>query len=74
VPLAELGTDPSVSRWFPTSEGELREALEPPANEGYFAIERDGEVIGMIQFWEETAAERRRAISSRLTARGRTGC
>jgi aminoglycoside 6'-N-acetyltransferase len=61
VPLAELGADPSVSRCFPISEVELREALEPPANEGYFAIEQDGEVIGMIQFWEETDARFRHA-------------
>jgi aminoglycoside 6'-N-acetyltransferase len=62
APLAELGADPSVSRWFPDlSESDLRERLEPEDDAAYFAIEEDGELVGLAQFWEETEPRFRHA-------------
>jgi aminoglycoside 6'-N-acetyltransferase len=76
TPLALLGADRSVSRWFPDlSEADLRERLEPEDDAAYFAIEEDGELVGMVQFWEEADPRFRHAaidlfLGSRAQGRG----
>jgi aminoglycoside 6'-N-acetyltransferase len=62
APLAALGADPSVSRWFPdVSEADMRERLDPEDDAAYFAIEERGGLVGMVQFWEESERRFRHA-------------
>ena len=57
--LAELGADPTVARWWPgiTAETLLGRDDELLA----FAVELDGEPIGVAQAWEELDPEYRHA-------------
>ena len=57
--LAELGGDPEVARWWPgIDEPYLREERAAGLS---FAVVFDGEVAGMIQFYEELDDEFRHA-------------
>lgn len=59
APLRAIHAEPSVARWW----GEVREGF--PATDDdesvRFAIEADGALAGMIQFWEETDPDYRYA-------------
>jgi aminoglycoside 6'-N-acetyltransferase len=65
APLAELGSDPEVARWWPglTREHLLAKARREgeEADVTPFAIVAGGEVAGLIQHWEETDEDFRHA-------------
>jgi aminoglycoside 6'-N-acetyltransferase len=57
--LVEIGRTPEVSRWWPdVDEPRLRRKLERGTA---FAVEEDGEVIGLAQWWENDAPDFRHA-------------
>jgi aminoglycoside 6'-N-acetyltransferase len=60
--LAELGSDPEVARWWPdiTAE-ELLADMDGSDDVTPFAVELEGEVIGLAQAWEETDPQYRHA-------------
>jgi aminoglycoside 6'-N-acetyltransferase len=61
--LVEIGAEPAVSRWWPDiTRAELagKAAGEEEDTVG-LTVERDGRVVGMIQFHEETTPEFRHA-------------
>ena len=74
--LAELGADPEVARWWPgLTKDHLIEKAEGREGVEAFAIEHEGEVVGLAQAWEETDPEYRHAgidlfLASRLHGRG----
>ena len=60
--LIELGSDPSVARWWPGIDAdELRQKLEPDADVHGFAVVVAGEVAGLVQYHEEEDPEYRHA-------------
>ena len=61
--LVELGADPEVARWWPGLTPEHVGEKARGEDEGVvaFAILDEGEVAGMIQFYEEDDAEYRHA-------------
>ena len=61
--IVELGADPEVARWWPglTPEHVLEKARGEDDDAVVFAIVADGEVAGMIQYFEETDPEYRHA-------------
>ena len=61
--LVELGTDPEVARWWPGLTPEHVGEKARGEDEGVvaFAILDEGEVAGMIQFYEEDDEEYRHA-------------
>jgi aminoglycoside 6'-N-acetyltransferase len=74
--VAEIQADPGVARWWGSpDEAELRKKAEGSYDEKAFAIEREGELVGLIQYVEEKTPEFRHAgidlfISERLHGRG----
>jgi aminoglycoside 6'-N-acetyltransferase len=63
VRIVELGADPEVERWWRglTHEHVLEKALGQDEGMAVFAILVDGEVAGMIQYYEELDEEYRHA-------------
>ena len=60
--LAELAADPEVARWWPDlDEEELVEKAQGKPDEGFFAVVHDGEIVGLVQYYEETDPDFRRA-------------
>jgi aminoglycoside 6'-N-acetyltransferase len=61
--LVELGADPEVARWWPglTHDHVLAKARGEDEGVTVFAIVADGDVAGVIQFYEETDEEFRHA-------------
>jgi aminoglycoside 6'-N-acetyltransferase len=61
--IVELGSDPEVARWWPglTPEHVTVKARGEDDGAVGFAIVADGEVAGMIQYFEETDEEYRHA-------------
>ena len=61
--IAELGADPEVARWWRglTPEHVLAKAHGEDEGVAVFAILVEGEVVGMIQYYEETDEEFRHA-------------
>jgi aminoglycoside 6'-N-acetyltransferase len=60
--LAEIGTEPEVSRWWPDiTVDELRAKAEGRDDATAFAVEHRGNVIGLVQFAEEENEEYRHA-------------
>ena len=61
--IAELGADPEVARWWPglTPEHVTSKARGEDEGAVVFAVVVDGEVGGMIQYFEETDEEYRHA-------------
>jgi aminoglycoside 6'-N-acetyltransferase len=56
--LAEIGAEPEVARWWPgLTEARVRELAAGEGGVKAFAVELDGEVIGLAQYWEETDPE-----------------
>lgn len=50
--MRELRTDPAVARWWDAPPEDWPLAADP--GDFHFAIVLDGEVVGAIQFWEES--------------------
>ncbi len=62
APLAAAGSHRDVARWWPgISEEELRAKAEGRDDVEAFAIEHEGELAGLIQFWENPDDEYRYA-------------
>ena len=61
--IVELGSDPEVERWWRglTPEHVLEKARGEDEGVAVFAILVDAEIVGMIQYWEETDEEFRHA-------------
>jgi aminoglycoside 6'-N-acetyltransferase len=60
--LAEIGAEPEVARWWPRlTERELLELAGPSEDEHVFAVELDGEVIGLAQAGEVADPDYRHA-------------
>jgi aminoglycoside 6'-N-acetyltransferase len=72
-PLAALGADPEVARWWPGLTQEYLERAAAGAEEvEAFAIEHDGRLVGLVQAWEESEPDFRHAgIDIFLGADGR---
>jgi aminoglycoside 6'-N-acetyltransferase len=60
--LAALAAEPDVARWWPgLTEDAVRELLAPDADVTAFAVEHEGEVVGLAQFAEEDDPDYRHA-------------
>jgi aminoglycoside 6'-N-acetyltransferase len=61
--LVEIGAEPEVARWWPglTEEHLLEKAEGREDGVVAFAVENDGELVGLAQVWEETDPEYRHA-------------
>jgi aminoglycoside 6'-N-acetyltransferase len=60
--LAEIQAEPEVARWWGAPDvAELERQLTGERADRTFAIELDGAVAGMIQYWEEEDPEARHA-------------
>ena len=60
--VAEIGAEPSVVRWWgPPNKAELRRQAEGSSDEKAFAIEREGEIVGLVQYYEENEPDFRHA-------------
>ena len=60
--LAEIAAEPEVARWWlGVTEQDLREMVESDKGELVFAIELDGEPIGLVQAGEELDPDYRHA-------------
>ena len=60
--LAELAAHPDVARWWPNlTEEELVEKAEGKPDEGFFAVLHEGELAGLVQYWEESDPDYRHA-------------
>jgi aminoglycoside 6'-N-acetyltransferase len=69
--VAEIQAEPGVLRWWGApDEAELRRQAEGRAEEKAFAIESEGELVGLIQYYEENeVAFRHAGIDLFLTER-----
>jgi aminoglycoside 6'-N-acetyltransferase len=61
--LAEILAHPEVARWWPGYDVERvrQEMVDPDDGTVCFAVEADGQVIGLVQYWEETDPDYRHA-------------
>ncbi len=60
--VAAIQAEPGVVRWWgPPDEAELRRQADGTADEKAFAIEREGELVGLIQYHEENEPDFRHA-------------
>jgi aminoglycoside 6'-N-acetyltransferase len=60
--LAEIQSEPNVTRWWgPPEPDHLKGKLDPAAGEVALGVEVDGELVGLIEFHEETTPEFRHA-------------
>ena len=60
--LGKIAAEPEVSRWWlGLTEQDIREKAGPDEDGLVFAIELDGEVIGLVEAWEEPDPDYRRA-------------
>ena len=60
--VAEIQAEPGVARWWgPPDEAELRRQAEGHDEAKAFAIERKGELVGLIQYHEENEPDFRHA-------------
>jgi aminoglycoside 6'-N-acetyltransferase len=61
--LSEIGAEPEVARWWPGLGPEQLTAKAEGRDVGVvaFAVELDGEVIGLAEYWEESDPEYRHA-------------
>jgi aminoglycoside 6'-N-acetyltransferase len=62
-PLTQLLQQPEVARWWPDWDRTRveREFLRPGEGESHWAIEHDGQLVGLIQCYEEPDPEYRHA-------------
>ena len=60
--VAEIQAEPGVVRWWgPPDEADLRRQADGSADEKAFAIEWEGELVGLIQYHEENDPDFRHA-------------
>ena len=61
--LAEILAHPAVARWWHGYDLERvrRELIDPDDGTVAFAVEADGQVIGLVQYWEENEPDYRHA-------------
>ena len=60
--VAQIQAEPSVARWWrPPNEAELRRQADGSDDEKAFAIESEGELVGLIQYHEENEPDFRHA-------------
>ncbi len=60
--VAEIQADPGVARWWgPPDKSGLRRQVEGSDDEKALAIEREGELVGLIQYHEENDPDFRHA-------------
>lgn len=74
--VAEIQAEAGVARWWgPPDEADLRRQADGVADERSFAIENDGELVGLIQYLEENEPDFRNAgidifLAERAQGRG----
>jgi aminoglycoside 6'-N-acetyltransferase len=74
--VAQIQAEPSVARWWgPPNEAELRRQADGSDDEKAFAIESEGELVGLIQYHEENEPDFRHAgidvfLAGRVQGRG----
>lgn len=74
--VAQIQAEPSVARWWgPPDEAELRRQADGSDDEKAFAIEKEGELVGLIQYHEENEPDFRHAgidvfLAGRAQGRG----
>jgi aminoglycoside 6'-N-acetyltransferase len=68
--LTEILTHPEVARWWGRFDLDRvqRELVDPDDGTVTFAIQADGQVIGLIQYWEEQDPDYRHAAPRHLPA------
>ena len=60
--VAEIQAEPGIARWWgPPNKEQLRRQAEGSDDEKAFAIEREGELVGLIQYHEENEPDFRHA-------------
>jgi aminoglycoside 6'-N-acetyltransferase len=60
--LAELAAHPDVARWWPDlTEQTLVGKAHGKPDEAFFTVLHDGELAGLVQYWEETDPDYRHA-------------
>ncbi len=60
--VAAIQAEPGVARWWgPPNQADLRRLAEGRDDEKAFAIEREGELVGLIQYLEENTPDFRHA-------------
>lgn len=60
--VAGIQAEPGVARWWgPPEESELRRQADGNSDEKAFAIELEGEIVGLIQYHEENEPDFRHA-------------
>jgi aminoglycoside 6'-N-acetyltransferase len=60
--IAEIQAEPGVARWWgPPDEAELRRQAQGRSDDTAFAIESDGALVGLIQYYEENEPDYRHA-------------
>jgi RimJ/RimL family protein N-acetyltransferase len=60
--VAGIQAEPGVARWWgPPNEADLRQQADGGGDEKAFAIEREGELVGLIQYHEENEPNFRHA-------------
>jgi aminoglycoside 6'-N-acetyltransferase len=70
----EILREPAVSRWWGEHDARrVREELIEPEDVVVYAIEADGEVIGSIQYYEETTPDYRHANVDLFVTTARQG-
>jgi len=74
--VAGIQAEPGVARWWgPPDEAQLRRQADGVDDEKAFAIETDGELVGLIQYYEENEPDFRHAgidvfLAERVHGRG----
>lgn len=74
--VAGIQAEPGVARWWgPPDEAELHRQAEGSSDEKAFAIEREAELVGLIQYYEEDEPDFRQAgidifLAERVQGRG----
>ncbi len=74
--VAEIQNEPGVARWWgPPNKAELRRQADGSDDEKALAIEREGELVGLIQYHEENEPDFRHAgidifLAERVQGRG----
>jgi aminoglycoside 6'-N-acetyltransferase len=60
--VAEIQAEPGIARWWgPPNKAELRRQADGSDDEKALAIEREGELVGLIQYYEENEPDFRHA-------------
>jgi aminoglycoside 6'-N-acetyltransferase len=74
APLAVAGAHPEIARWWPNlTEQELIAKAEGREEVEAFAIEHEGELVGLAEVWEETEPDYRHAGIDLFLAVGNHG-